>query len=41
MIELDKNSFLDITKNKKRVLKSVIYSCYKDLFDENYYKSVP
>ena len=36
IVELDKEGFLNITKNKKRLLKSVIYSCYKDLFDENY-----
>ena len=36
MIVLDKDSFLDITRNKKRVLKSVIYSCYKDLFDSDF-----
>ncbi len=36
MIELDKNSFINITKNKKRTLKSAIYSCYKDLFDNDY-----
>jgi len=35
MIELDKNSFMNITKNKKRTLKSAIYSCYKDLFDSD------